>query len=160
MKLNVQKELILLKEMTISELRQKYAELFDDRTRTWNKAWLVKRIIWRMQAQLEGAISERARARAKELANEADLRLSPPPVNPASKSARNRTVSKTLKQSTGDNRLPPAGTILSRDYKGRSIRVRVLEQGFEWEGEVYRSLSGVAKAVTGSHMNGFRFFEL
>ena len=36
----------------------------------------------------------------------------------------------------------------------------VLPNGFEYDGERYRSLSAVAKAVTGSHVNGFRFFQI
>ena len=40
------------------------------------------------------------------------------------------------------------------------LRVEVLEQGFEYEGEVYASLSAVAKAITGSHCNDFMFFNL
>jgi hypothetical protein len=59
-----------------------------------------------------------------------------------------------------DGRLPPPGTVLRREYKGRAVFVRVLPKGFEFEGEVYRSLSAVAAKVTGSHWNGFRFFGL
>ncbi len=59
-----------------------------------------------------------------------------------------------------DDRLPPPGTILTRSYKGTTIRVQVLEKGFAYEGELYKSLSAVAKAVTGSHCNGFLFFRL
>ena len=59
-----------------------------------------------------------------------------------------------------DDRLPPPGTILTRSYKGTTIRVQVLEKGFAYEGELYKSLSAVAKAVTGSHCNGFLFFQL
>jgi hypothetical protein len=53
-----------------------------------------------------------------------------------------------------------AGTVLTRDYKGQKIQVRVLEGGFEFEGEVYRSLTAVAKKITGTHTNGFLFFRL
>jgi hypothetical protein len=53
-----------------------------------------------------------------------------------------------------------ASNWLVRQYKGQTIRVLVLPDGFEFEGERYRSLSAVAKAVTGSHVNGFRFFKL
>ena len=56
--------------------------------------------------------------------------------------------------------LPPPGNWIERDYKGQTIRVLVIADGFEYEGERYRSLSAVAKAVTGSHMNGFLFFRL
>ena len=47
-----------------------------------------------------------------------------------------------------------------RKYKGRAVAVTVLEKGFEWDGRQYRSLSAVAKEVTGSHWNGLRFFNL
>ena len=46
-----------------------------------------------------------------------------------------------------------------RQYKGRQVRV-VVADGFEYEGEKYRTLTAVAKHVTGSHLNGFRFFRL
>jgi hypothetical protein len=59
-----------------------------------------------------------------------------------------------------DERLPIPGTVLTRQYKGHKIVVTVLENGFEYEGEVYRSLSAVAKAVTGSHWSGNLFFGL
>lgn len=63
-------------------------------------------------------------------------------------------------RSDTDDRLPPPGTVLSRLYKGRPLRVTVLSAGFECEGTVYPTLSAVAKAITGSHVNGFAFFGL
>ena len=60
----------------------------------------------------------------------------------------------------GDPRLPAAGRILARRYKGQVFRVKVLAKGLEHDGRVYRSLSAVAKAITGSHCNGFLFFRL
>jgi len=56
--------------------------------------------------------------------------------------------------------LPPPGNWIERDYKGRTIRVLVVADGFEYESKRYKSLSAIAKAVTGSHMNGFLFFRL
>ena len=78
MQVNVAKELAALEAMTVNELRAKYAQVFGEETRVGNKAWLVKRVIWRLQALAEGDLSERARRRAAELAQDADLRLSPP----------------------------------------------------------------------------------
>jgi hypothetical protein len=52
------------------------------------------------------------------------------------------------------------GAILTREYKGETVQVTVRDHGFEYLGEVYRSLSAVAKAVTGSHWNGHYFFGL
>jgi len=59
-----------------------------------------------------------------------------------------------------DDRLPPPGTVLTRKYKGETLQVLVLADGFEYAGEVYASLSAVAKAITGSHCNGYLFFRL
>jgi len=59
-----------------------------------------------------------------------------------------------------DPRLPMSGTILSREYKGRIISVEVRENGFEFDGKIYKSLSSIARAVTGTRWNGFLFFGL
>ncbi len=52
------------------------------------------------------------------------------------------------------------GAVLTREYKGERISVTVLDKGFEYDGDVYRSLTAVARAVTGSHWNGYHFFGL
>lgn len=75
MNLNVDKELASLRRMSVGQLRVRYAEVFGEATRSRHKQWLIKRILWRMQALAEGDLSERARRRAVELANDADLRL-------------------------------------------------------------------------------------
>src|ERR1700733_4469883 len=78
MQVNVGKEIAALKGMTNKELRAKYAEVFGEETNVNNAAWLIKRIGWGLQALAGGGLSERARRRAGELANDADVRLSPP----------------------------------------------------------------------------------
>lgn len=159
MSINVGKEVAALQRMTVKDLRSRYAEVFGDETRTGNKAWLLKRITWRLQANAEGGLSERARRRAAELANDADIRMSPPQAKPVESANERRTVTTAVRFSD-DGRLPLAGTVLTRDYKGQTLQVRVLARGFEYEGEVYRSLSAVAKQITGTHTNGFLFFRL
>jgi hypothetical protein len=159
MQLNITKEVAAMKRMTMKDLREKYAEAFGDTTNAANRAWLVRRIAWRLQAQAEGDLSERARRRAAELANEADLRLNPPVAKHTEEAAADRAVTDVLPLRV-DNRLPPAGSVLTRKYKGEDLQVRVLEDGFEFEGEVFASLSAVAKKITGSHCNGFHFFKL
>jgi Protein of unknown function (DUF2924) len=160
MSLDIGRELAELKHLTIGALRQKYAALFGEPTRTGNKVWLVRRLAWRLQALAEGDLSERARQRAAELANDADLRLSPPrrAKTPASPEAGESPSG--LRLSSADGRLPPVGTVLVRPYKGRTLQVRILPDGFAYEGQVYRSLSAVAKAITGSHCSGHWFFRL
>ena len=75
---NVGKELAALEGLTVKQLRQRYAAVFGEATSSRHKDYLIKRIIWRVQALAHGGLSERARARAAELANDADLRMLPP----------------------------------------------------------------------------------
>jgi hypothetical protein len=158
MRPNIGKVIAALQRMTVRELRTRYAEVFAEATRAGSKPWLVKRIAWRLQSLAEGGLSERARRRAAELANDADVRMSPPKVESATTPApRTRTASFVI---TGDDRLPPPGTIITRQYKGQTLQVQVLPKGFECEGEVYKSLSAAAKAITGQHCNGYYFFRL
>jgi len=155
--MNVGKEIAVLKHMTVAELRARYADVFGEETRSHHKDFLVKRIAWRLQSQAEGDLSERARARAAELANDADIRMSPP--RRAARPDGQPVAVGTLRISA-DKRLPMAGTVLTREYKGRTVIVTILPNGFEYEGKVHRSLSAVAKAVTGTHWNGYHFFNL
>lgn len=59
-----------------------------------------------------------------------------------------------------DRRLPLTGTLLAREYNGQSVVVKVLDEGFEYEGRRYKSLSAIAREVTGTKWNGFLFFSL
>ena len=104
MSLNVGREVASLKRMTVRELRVRYAEVFGEETRAGNKPWLVKRIAWRLQSLAEGDLSERARQRAAELANDVDVRLSPPKAKPTSPTPAKRTETALVMK--GDNRLP------------------------------------------------------
>ena len=156
MTLNIGREVAALRRMTPKELRSRYAEVFGEPTRSGNKEFLIKRIAWRLQSQAEGGLSERARRRAEQLARDADLRLTPP--KGPSTAGNDRRVIGTIPNAL-DNRLPPPGTIIARAYKGRTLHVSVLERGFEYEGEVYRSISAVARAITGSHLSGIAFFN-
>jgi hypothetical protein len=159
---DVAKELAALQRMGVAQLREKYAAVFGEPTTTGNRTWLQRRIAWRIQADAEGDLSEGARARAAELARDADLRIiAPKEKHPATLPlARGGTRTGNLPKQEQDDRLPPPGSVLTRKYKGGTVQVKVLPRGFEYAGAVYRSLSAVAKAVTGSHCNGFLFFGL
>jgi hypothetical protein len=155
MDLSIGHEVAALQRLTVGQLRQRFAEAFGEATRASNRTWLVKRIAWRLQALAEGDLSERARQRAAELARDADLRLNPP---------RSTTTTPTPPEPVRvpapiDPRLPPPGTILTRPYKGQRLHVQVLTEGFAFGGNVYPSLSAVAKAITGTHTNGYHFFR-
>ncbi len=156
--LNVAKEVAAMERMTVDELRAKYADVFGEPTNGRNKRWLIKRIAWRMQANAEGDLSERARRRAMELANDADLRMTPPRERKPAPAVDEQTIAAATPVVAATNLMP--GTALKREYKGQTIRVMVLADGFEYLGERYKSLSAVAKAVTGQHWNGRLFFGL
>lgn len=150
---DLQREINTLSNLKAKELRERYAELFGEATSANNRAWLLKRIAWRLQAQAEGGLTERALRRAKELAREADVRLTPP------KSVAIPSPEPIAPKA--DPRLPAPGTVLTREYKGATIKVKVLEGGrLEYRGQVYPSLSAVAKAINGSHQSGYAFFGL
>ena len=157
MTLNISRQITALGRMMPKELRVRYAEVFGEPTRSGNKEFLIKRIAWRLQSQAEGGLSDRARRRAEQIARDADIRLTPPRT-PAT-AGNGRTVTGTM-TSIVDDRFPPPGTVITRNYKHQTLRVTVLPNGFEYEGEVYRSISAVAKAVTGSHLSGIAFFNL
>jgi len=159
MALNIGKEVSAMQRMTVTELKRKYEEVFDEACRSNHKKWLVKRIAWRLQANAEGGLTERARRRAEELANDADLRMKAPPPKKSSPAPPGRKVQATIAR-THDIRIPMPGTVLMREYKGETVQVTVLPTGFDYEGEVYPSLSAAAKAITGSHTSGFLFFRL
>src|SRR5260221_10730714 len=119
MRFNVGKEVTAMKRLTMKELRARYADVFGEQTNANNRVWLIRRIAWRLQAKAEGDLSERARPRATELANDADLRLSPPKA-PADPAPPERTVAHVL-QFKSDRRLPPPGSIITRPYKGEDL---------------------------------------
>lgn len=154
---NLKTEIAALRKMTPAQLREKYLELFGEPSRSGNKDFLFKRVAWRLQSLAEGTLSERARQRAAELARDADLRTTMPRAPQTTTGATERV--KPAPAAHGD-RIPMPGTVLTRTYRGQVIEVTVLPKGFEWEGQMYRSLSAVAKAVTGSHWNGHLFFGL
>src|SRR6187397_1631879 len=131
-----QEQVLALERMGVSALRQRYAEVFGEGTKVANKAWLIKRIAWRLQALAEGDLSQRARKRAAELADDADLRLNPPRVKrdnepkPATPAPAPKPVAPTPAPAGHDPRLPPPGSVITRKYKGRDVQVMVLPDGF------------------------------
>lgn len=159
MKTTVANEVARLEKMSVNQLAKRFEEVFGEECRSRHKRYLIRRIAWRLQANAEGGLSDRARQRAEELANDAEIRVTPP--REKTKTPDDEPSVATIPVGSGrDSRLPPPGNWIERDYKGRTIRVLVVADGFEYEGQRYKSLSAIAKAVTGSHMNGYLFFRL
>ncbi len=140
-------EIERLRKMPTGELRERYAAVFGEPTKSYNREHLFKKITYRLQERAHGTLSERAKARAAELLDEGAIRASAPRrPGPVEASAR-------------DPRLPAVGAVLKREYRGTTYKVIVGEDGFEFDGQQYRSLSAIAKKITGTAWNGFLFFK-
>lgn len=150
-------EIDRLETMTVSELRAYHHSVFGEPTQSRHKTWLVRRIAWKLQEREEGGLSERALARAAELAKGLHLRERRPGAGGAT-SATGRTKTVLLPCFPAEGLAP--GMVLRREYQGRTILARVLDEGFEHDGIVYRSLSALASTVTGTRWNGQAFFGL
>jgi hypothetical protein len=155
----VLREMESLRRASMAELRKKYEEVFHEETRCTHREHLFRRIAWRLQALAEGDLSERARGRAHQIAQDSDLRINAP--------RDFFTIGGERVQTTGDQnrrqqdrRLPLPGALLTRKWKGRTIVVEVLAKGFRYENRHYSSLSAIATEITGTRWNGLAFFGL
>ena len=150
-------EIEKLRRASLASLREKFREVFQEEARSRHRQHLFRRIAWRLQALAEGDLTERARARANEIAQEADLRKVAPR---GFFSVGGETVETTRGDRHKDRRLPLPGAMLSRKWKGRTILVEVLAKRFRYENRQCTSLSAIAFAVTGTRWNGLAFFGL
>ena len=120
------------------ELKQMWRELFDREPPGFSRNYLISRLAYRIQELAYGGLKPKTRAKLDALADG---------LNP--KIARKRVING-----------PVVGTQLIREWRGVEHRVAVLVDGFEWEGRRYRSLSAVARAISGTRWNGWAFFGL
>ena len=151
----LRREIDGLRKLKTKELKARYREVFGEGSPSSNHAHLFRRVAWRLQARAEGDLSERARQRAAQLADDADVRLRAP--RQFWGKLENAQQQASLQR---DGRLPVAGCLLQRTYRGHTVVVKVLDEGFEYNGRTYASLSAIASQVTGTRWNGFAFFGL
>lgn len=143
-----------LKQITTGELIAKYSELFPDKKpHSKNAEYLRKKIAYKIQAEALGGISETAKVKLEQFIQVYD------PIN--NKILRKIAGPEELQgKGKRDRRLPIPGTVITKLYKGTLIKVKVLDKGFEYEDRYYRSLSSLAKKISGTHANGYLFFRL
>jgi hypothetical protein len=149
-----------LRKASVAALQAKYRELFQEKARSRHRQHLFRKIVWRLQALAEGELSERARARAGDIANDADLRVLAPRGFFSVGGEPVEIIPRDQSKKINDPRLPMVGTILRRSWKGQTILVEVLAKGFSYENRQYPSLSNIAFEITGTRWNGFAFFGL
>jgi len=121
---DIETELDALHGMTTGELADLYRELHGQPCRTRHRAYLIRKNAWRIQANAEGDLSERARKRAAELADDADVRVMAPktlicPPQPPDGPTVTRAVTPAH---PSDPRLPAPGSAIVRQYKGKQKR--------------------------------------
>src|SRR6266581_187203 len=141
-----------LQQMSTAQLREEWRRVMGEEPRSYHRTWLWRRLAWAIQAKEYGGLSARAQERLKELLPHAETWM------PLGKRAFQDVGTPLPVPQTRDPRVPAPGTVLTRKYRGRTIAVTVLEDGFDLEGKRFPSLTAVAEAVTGSHWNGHLFF--
>lgn len=157
----IERQLDELHGMTTGQLAELYQQLHGQPVRTRHRQYLIRKNAWRIQANAMGGLSERAKRRAVELANDADIRVMAPKSMICPPQGGEATVH-TRRITLRDPRLPAPGSAIVKLYKGQKLRVVVLDgdEGFSYDGQRFETLSAVAKHITGTHVNGFRFFGL
>ena len=140
-------------------LHKLHQELFGSDLPMPNAEHLRRKIAWHVQAQAEGGLPEAAHRRALAIARNSPLRVR------ACGNGCRRGQTAQHAVTTGiaprhDSRLPMPGSLLVKDFKGQTIVVKALDDGFEYDGRRFASLSAVAKEITGTKWNGFLFFGL
>jgi len=147
-----------LARMKPDELQRLHRELFGCDLLFGNAEQARRKIAWRIQAEREGGLPESARQHALAIAREAGFRLRSRLGDHRRSSLANATVSEIV--SDYDPRLPMPGSLIVKEYRGRTLEVHVLNSAFEYDGRRFTSLSAIAKEVTGTKWNGMAFFGL
>jgi len=147
--------IMALKDAPLEVLKAQYNTLFGQASPcSNNKVFIWRKIAYRLQEDAYGSLPASARERVNELIKMYD------PVNNHALRAEESPVPSKKKAPSRDRRLPIPGAIIRKSYKGAAVEVRVLENGFEYDKKIYRSLSAVAIAITCDHWNGYKFFMI
>ena len=138
------KQLTKLGRMPLGALRDQWRALYGtDPPAAYGKAQLMRRLAWRTQELHYGGLSDRARYRLRKIADGDELA-----------SGRQRPTRRK-------RHILAPGTRLVRQWQGiEHVVTTMADGGFEWGGRRYRTLTAVAKAITGQHCSGPRFFGL
>ena len=134
-------QIAALAKASLPELKAQWRDLFGTEPPGINRAYLERRIAYRLQELAYGGLSDANQARLAALARTADK----------GSSARTRTRAQDR---------PIAGTKLLRVWQGVEHSVTVLQTGYDYQGRSFASLSAVARHITGSRWNGPAFFGL
>ena len=132
-------QLAAFEKTPTADLKKMWRELMGTEPPPYNRVLLVKRLSYRVQELAFGGLSKEAEHRLDDLVDELEGKKKPKPK---------------------DMSAPIVGTKLIREWKGVLQEVTTLSDGYEWQGRAYKSLSAVARAITGTRWNGPLFFAL
>jgi len=145
-----------LQKLSLEELQSEYERVVGKKTKSRNRKQLFATLAKKAQ---EGGGQSKDNSVLTTKFNRKPTRGARRPGGEMGKDKRDRKPAvKPLGQR--DPRLPQVGSIITKTYKGRELNVKVTETGFEFGGKSFRSISAIAKEVTGSIWNGFLFFGL
>ncbi len=150
MRKNVADKIEKLYELSSSHLMTEYTRLTNESYYTHNRKSLIRKIAWLYQTADQQPLSQMALDRVDELVKDSKLRTKPP---------QNFNLDIPKRARTKKQKLQP-GTILTKTYNGEDYEVVILDRGFLWNNRIFKSISAVAKEITGSHWNGNLFFGL
>jgi len=134
--------LAALKTTPTPDLKQQWRDLFDCEPPPFNRRYLESRLAYRIQELAYGGLKPETIRRLERLGEELD-----------GGDRRKRGI-------RADRDRPITGTRLLREWQGVEQVVTVTTDGFEWQGRPYKSLSAIARAITGTRWNGWVFFGL
>ena len=132
---------VALKRMAVNDLKAEWKALFGTDAPNNSCGFLELRLADRIQELTYGGVARETAKLLNALAGEVQGKPSP-------------------KSMISDPRNPVVGTRLVREWDGAEHTTIVLRDGFEFEGRKYKSLSAIARDITGTRWNGYRFFGL
>jgi len=150
MRKDIAEKIEKLYELSSSQLMDEYTRLTGESYYTHNRKSLIRKIAWLYQTEDTPPLSQLALDRVDELIKDTKLRIYP-----------HRDFNLDIPEGRRAKKpgLKP-GTILTKTYNGENYEVVVLDRGFLWNNKIFKSISAVAKAITGTHWNGKLFFGI
>lgn len=133
--------LAALQSADMAELRTQWRCLFGTEPPAYSRRFMASRLSYRVQEIAYGGLRPETLARLEAIAEAIDGKKRPLRRVPA-------------------KQRPVPGTRLIREWGGVDHTVTVLRDGYEWQGRSYKSLSAIARGITGTRWNGPRFFGL
>jgi len=150
MKPRLLKQIAALPGMSLNDLREKWRELFGTPPPGYSKAMMVRRLAYRIQELAQGGLSDSAQEHLRNVLEANGF------------NAKGRFATGVYKRWRRRKRkgMPVIGTRLVREWNGDRYEVTVVHGGYEFNGRRYRSLTAIAKEITGTKRSGPVFFGL